>query len=1516
MGKKADFISPISIDLGAKNTGVYFAHYKAGTSLNDFSKDESNRQGKVYDLDKNSYTLLMANRTANRHQRRGHDRRQLVKRLFKLIWTKHFKLDWNEDIQKVVGFLFNRRGFSFVQEEFDLEVLRRFPQEIFDELPEKVKKECEGIGDDNPHPDEYDLSYCLQSWLENDKAEEKLKTMLSHFEVEYSSTVTKKDKKGRDTTLWKFNGKKPKITPNNFSLEKANDDDLFDIPEDEESKDQWISAHIIHFIFAIQKSLNEIQSGGRHRTKYFKEVKEVLSDTNSSHKYIKDFATKLKQKNFEPLNVNSLTNLIGHLSNFELKPLRKYFNKVDHKDGDKWEEKKLTKVYEHWILNQWRVNPEKNKKKKSGGEYDYEKLKQKIKQKSGSIIDFYLEYCPNWTVPPYQDNNNRRPPKCQSLILNPTFLDKKYPKWKNWLTSVKETCQDYLDDFEEQLKNLKSGKNKSYFSHPMKGELVADSGKRTTADLDARVLQFIFDRAKKNDPLKLNEIYSIAKKIKQLKRDKEGCIEQKEKLEEQQEKLEKVLKESNLPDELNTKPNFDRDDIFEEGSLLHLACKYYKLRQKARDGRIFIHPEYHKVGGIGYKNTGRFDSQNHLLTYCNHKPRQKRYQVLKDLAAVLQVSSEHLKKHVTDKEGKTIENKLFYWLDSIKGLKTNCATAAKEQKNRRGSLKSDVATVFSFLKYNDSPQKQKDIKQVLNKSKINEAFKLYNFCVRAKNILLELTKDIYDRTKQESFNQDLDKNPATAIYLLAQINNVAFKERSGNAKTCTVCSADNSMRMTTFDDFVKAQRLPAISTRLIDGAVMRMARIIGRRIAQDKWNEIEEDLKEGKKVCVPIVTESNSFEFEPALNELKNKKKKQEGSNAGLFDKKEERIKTSSQGICPYAGDKIGEKGDLDHIIPRASEYGTLNDEANLIYASKEGNRTIKGDTEYCLNDLNDTYKRKLFGDKTDEQITEWIKEQIGNGEGENFKFGQYKSFINLSPDHQTAFRHALFLIGDPLREKIIKAIDNRTRTFVNGTQRYFAEVVANSLYKKAKQLGYENLLSFDYFGVEASYNSAGDSTSDLRKSFNEANDDIISKFSKEGGQKPYSHLIDAQLAFCIALNKHKNEGSFKLKIDDNIQLEPLDKTTGELPATMFDKINIKEDSKYFSEIDLERKKPYDKDFASHRSFTRDTYYSNRYFPILLKKEGNKVNVKIGFDWDNSSKFPEKRSERILIGKASILQFCDKTDKLTYDKLNNLDQLYEELTSIKHFKLQVKKYNYLYLNINRSKFHEQLFKYKNTSIYKTQDEKLGNNIEFVYDKLRYCTEKKTISSSKDIFSVLSKIDKHFKKNGITLPSKHEWEKLNKAWKQESNSTTTQEQNEEEHFQKFLNKHFMEKHSHPHKKVRKVFSLPVLTGEGRIFLRRKSWTGKYTLQLVNDSDSRKVDNKPGIPIRMADGSRASRLANWATSHNIVKPDDKIYTEAQLNEEYEGWEDIDTSAWYRVKKNEFTDNWPKDIKNIFL
>ena len=995
-------IHPISIDFGAKTTGVYTNHYVKGAKLNS----SLNQKVQVYQLEKDAYTLLMRDRTAWRHQKRGFDRRQMIKRLFKLIWCEEFGLEWNSDVQQTISFLLNRRGFSFLTEQYNDEILSQFPKEAYEELPEELKvKENEGGN--------YNFDVALQDWskdgfeclrkkfetinkepkritsrrvfisstkelkkycqdTQKDQNNKKKKSKLSHLSKwileewsnsqennifskilkEWSEVLSKQ--KIEEKIKEQERQKSPFINANTINLiqylEKSNDDEIqniknnlpdtqteeneikksvwdfksedfkldenldqnqFDEPEEslEKEKLEWKKTHLNHLAFAIYKNLEELKSGGRHRSKYFDEVKNVLDCKDHSernNKFLKAFCNQLQSQKYKPkgrkeaITVDSLTHLIGHLSNLELKPLRKYFNDGQHRGSDYWCEKRLNKYFDMWLCKQWRVNPEKDKDKGPGQDYDYKKLTEcwktyyNKKTKTGSVIDFWLTKKPHWTIPPYQNNNNRRPPHCQSLIFNPTYLDHKYPQWQDWLNQLKASSKDnYLEGFEKQLKELGSSKKKKYFGNQATGQFKKDSCKRDQKDINARILQFIFDRVKKDDPFNLNEIYSYAKKIKQLKRDKQDI--QKEKA-----KLEKAISESDLPDCMKTNPDFKTDGLFEDRSFLHLVYKYYKLRQRARDGRLFIHPQYRFVQGRGYEDTGRFDDKDCLLTYCNHKPRQKRHQLLKDLAGVLQVSYQKLEKFITtspdqnpdqkntDNKKQTknqeLDDKIFNWLKAISGLKTNCERAAQEQKDRRGSLKLDIQIVFGLIYHKEQKQ---------SKPPSEDADKLYSFCQRAIKLCLEATETLYDDSQQERWDKTLKTNPATAVYFLTQINNLVFKDRTGYSNTCVVCSMDNAhrMQMQNNSNKAKAQRLPAISTRLIDGTVMRMARIVCKAIVDNEWEAINSALEAGHKVHIPIITESNRFDFEPDLKALKGKKGEKTGSPESLFQKKEDRIK-------------------------------------------------------------------------------------------------------------------------------------------------------------------------------------------------------------------------------------------------------------------------------------------------------------------------------------------------------------------------------------------------------------------------------------------------------------------------------------------------------------------------------------------------------------------------------------------------------------------------------------------------
>ncbi len=1481
-------VSPISIDLGAKNTGAYFAHYKADSLIENIE-----REGKVYQLEKNNYTLLMANRTAARHQRRGYDRRQMVKRLFKLIWEKHFELEWNKDIQQTTSFLLNRRGFTFVTEEYNEEILRRFPEEVYELLPDELKIDASN--------GEYDFAGALIEWANEGK--EKVSKFYGAINKEPSrikerqvfASRTKKlreycetrkqgerieEKSSAPVKLsrlskwiwdkWKQNGvqgldenfvaknddgseiewksasssydlvtwlnkQSPEVvcqilnslpdtsreyedlkasvwdfTTENFKPEEQD----FRQPESpqnankkerdkfEKEKREWKKRHIWHLAYALHKTLDELESGGRHRSQYFKEVKQVLNDKNHTCGYLKNFCVTLQSGGYPGLNKEKLVRLIGHLSNLELKPLRKYFNDKKHASVDCWNDETLLRdIFDRWILREWRVNLEKDTNKGCDKPGDYKKLCKTWddykKARPDTIINFWLETDPVLTIPPYQDNNNRRPPKCQNLILNPKFLDKEYPQWQTWLTELRklQTVECYLGDFENQLQNLKSGKGSSYFP---------DHEKDTQKTLDARTLQFIFDRVKANDPLQLNEIYSHVKKWRQ----KQSTDQEKKKA---KSNLEKAIGESELPDELKTRRDYSDEGLLKKETFLHLVCKYYKWRQRAKDGRLFIHPQYHYVKERGYESAGRFDDKDCLLTYCNQKPRQKRRQSVDDVAGVLQIPPDELRK-IVGCQSDDDHHDLVSWLEGerFRGLKSLCEKSANAQKEHRGELKTRLNLAIQ------------------NKDEKDPLYKLHTSLGKISG---KIGEDLFRGDEQEVRDQKTGK--FRSPFSFAQIYNIAFKDRNGYSNTCPICSADNAHRMQSIaipngNDSnkysAKASRLPAIPTRLIDGAVMRMARIVGGAIAEDKWKKIECELQAGKHVCVPIITESNRFEFEPSKEELvksqrtkARKGKALDRSDAQDFLKeKDQRIKEASRGRCPYTGQSLGNSSDKDHIIPRSSKWGALNDEANLIWASGRGNKEIKQDKEFSLADLDSTYKQKQFGKSTDEEIEKWIIEQIGDGEGETFKFGRYRSFINLTQHQQKAFRHALFLKEHPLRERVISAIDNRTRTLVNGTQRYFTEVIANNLHKKARTIGKQGLLSFDFFGVEAQSNTRGDGIRDLRSEYEKAGL-LDEKYSKEKGarQEPYSHLIDAQLAFAIAADQHKNEGGLRLTIPDSTRLYPADKDTGEIfQKTIFGSIQIKPDEMGYPR-ELKRRKTYDVE-THHRQMIarnrkpsisyqihRDSIFRENFFPILKLKDGT---FRKGFNHSNSVNF-DAEDFLLLQENKFVLQTSGNERYETWSILKqNCQQFLMETGATGANKQEIKIAKILD-NLSYQTIKKPL---ETVLIRPRENDRPPKTVREALDGWADCVQ-----------------EKNFRKDGVLLPVWSEWCKFHQLLLRAE---------EERPFYEFVKNCslFANKQSkNGHNKIRKVFSLPVKADIGNIRLQRASWDKTPIIQIVSE-----------------------------------------------------------------------------------
>lgn len=279
-----------------------------------------------------------------------------------------------------------------------------------------------------------------------------------------------------------------------------------------------------------------------------------------------------------------------------------------------------------------------------------------------------------------------------------------------------------------------------------------------------------------------------------------------------------------------------------------------------------------------YINTGRFDDKDHLLSYCNHKPRQKKYQLISDLAAILQVAPDILKEKLGDTEDKVMES-----LMAIRGLKSNSEKAVKEQKEYKNNLNYKISKAKSEIKKNKE------------ENKIKYKHPLCKLIEEIEKLSKELSEKIGNKEPYQKFN---------SIYSFAQINQIAFTDRAGNSKICAICSIYNANRMNIENNHSKAQRLPAISTRVIDGAVKKMANIIVNQIVKDNWNEVRYSL------------ENN-------------------------YNDKSKRIVDLSSNICAYSGENMSNNNiEYDHVIPRSSKkYGTLNDEANLIAVTRSSNQ-------------------------------------------------------------------------------------------------------------------------------------------------------------------------------------------------------------------------------------------------------------------------------------------------------------------------------------------------------------------------------------------------------------------------------------------------------------------------------------------------------------------------------------------------------------------------------------------------
>lgn len=1056
------WLYPIALDLGAKNTGVFNLSYAAGTKLESFiNANQVTKKGfvaQVPETKQGGYQFLQTNRTATRHAIRCRKRKKQAKKLFLFLLERVYSFQTQGHTEAINHFL-NRRGYNYHESQIDFETLEQFEQEDWIALQTFLI-------DQNASPvlEQLDFSEVAESLLQLQAFE--LEELQQHLEC------IKKPKKNSPVALLL------KVT--------------------KELK---------------QEKIKEQTSGAKHRRDYFDAVRHDIEEmANSKDKQFKKLYNALKHaKNFKQGEfVKVFWQLLCHVNNFDLKLLNRIHKALNDSTTSEQVDATLAKYVSHWVLKLWQGSDANTPERKQFKQI----LKTHIKENPNQILHFLLQTSPGHTIAPYESHSNRKPPYCQTLILNSETLDNQYPAWQNWLQLLSNGCEQTQQAVEQYQAKLLSKTSKE-------GNILVEIKKQNgLLELQARTLQFVFDASVKTCPYELSEIWGKLKQINQLKRNSKETKKV-------QASLTNLLAQSQLPDTLKLACNSNP----EQGSFWHLINKYYQARRRTKQGRYFIHRDNSQNSELN-----KWQSRDQLFQICQHKPKQLKHQALTDVLQLLGLEQNKLQVLNGSNEAVLLEQLATEIKSAAKGIVGVAKDAHKAQKDYGIDLKAAIATES----------------------------KLQSLADKAKVLTQKLAEHFFTNKIQQDYFFERNKS----LFTFAQLHSLLFNvERSGFAKTCPVCSADNAARMQMNHGVAQSSRLSTMSLRLIDGGLKRLLNHQAHHIVNRLWPELEHHLKQGHKVDIPLILEQNRFDFSAHLHTLKGQGKNRQQrppEDERYFEQKQTRIFDASKQLCPYTADVLNlNQADIDHIIPRSGAYGVLNDEANLIAASTVGNRKVKQDRILHFEDLSKAYLQAQFGTANIEQIKTHLYTTLWDAEKKQFVFGQYRQFIALTEIQQTAFRHALFLdSSDELKQAIISAIQHSSKSRVNGTQRFMAQLLADIFWQKAKAIQCEKLLHFDYF--EYSANSQDElSTTSLRRTLTQAFANTewdLTPFNKQKGQSqvPYSHVIDAMCAMALAVEQHQGEGALAVDVGDTSVWPKIDEQTGEYQASNFNLLAIK----------------------------------------------------------------------------------------------------------------------------------------------------------------------------------------------------------------------------------------------------------------------------------------------------------------------------------------------------------------------
>ncbi len=163
--------------------------------------------------------------------------------------------------------------------------------------------------------------------------------------------------------------------------------------------------------------LQQVRFGHRHRKQYLEEIHQDMRHDSRLTKAVQAFG-----------DLDRLWRLIGNLSNLQLRAMRWYFNAPELFEDRFWMPERLQKTL---------IRAFKYFHCEKGAESQNQRQLIKTLESTTDVFEALCTIDPERTIPVYEDQNNRRPPVDETLLLSPHKLTEKFGTiWKTWADSL------------------------------------------------------------------------------------------------------------------------------------------------------------------------------------------------------------------------------------------------------------------------------------------------------------------------------------------------------------------------------------------------------------------------------------------------------------------------------------------------------------------------------------------------------------------------------------------------------------------------------------------------------------------------------------------------------------------------------------------------------------------------------------------------------------------------------------------------------------------------------------------------------------------------------------------------------------------------------------------------------------------------------------------------------------------------------------------------------------------------